>query len=73
MLGTNFRSRRRCSNSVNSLFGGKHANSFIYNECHSRFNAVAAKGKKADESFLIDGQPATAFEICVLFSDTAGR
>ncbi|MBE0421497.1 exodeoxyribonuclease V subunit beta [Pseudoalteromonas nigrifaciens] len=67
-LGTNFRSSSDVVSSVNSLFG-KHANSFIYNDAIP-FNVVAAKGKKADESFLIDGQAATAFEFCV-FSDTA--
>ncbi|MBH0028210.1 exodeoxyribonuclease V subunit beta [Pseudoalteromonas sp. SWN29] len=68
-LGTNFRSSTDIVNSVNSLFG-KHANSFIYNDAIP-FNAVAAKGKKADDSFLIDGKPATAFEFNVFVDEAA--
>ena len=67
-LGTNFRSSSDVVQSVNQLFG-KHANSFIYNDAIP-FNPVAAKGKKADKSFLLDGKPATAFEFCV-FADSA--
>ncbi len=67
-LGTNFRSSSDVVSSVNKLFA-KHDNSFIYNEAIP-FNPVAAKGKKPDESFLIDGKPAKAFEFCV-FNDTA--
>ncbi|HDZ33857.1 MAG TPA: exodeoxyribonuclease V subunit beta [Pseudoalteromonas sp.] len=68
-LGTNFRSSTDIVNSVNSLFG-KHANSFIYNDAIP-FNAVAAKGKKAEDSFLIDGKPATAFEFNVFVDEAA--
>lgn len=67
-LGTNFRSSSDVVASVNALFS-KHDNSFIYNDAIP-FNRVAAQGKKADKSFLIDGQPATAFEFCV-FADSA--
>ncbi|MEL4403030.1 UvrD-helicase domain-containing protein, partial [Shewanella algae] len=52
-LGTNFRSSSDVVQSVNQLFA-KHVNSFIYNDAIP-FNPVAAKGKKADKSFLIDG------------------
>ncbi|MDO6835669.1 exodeoxyribonuclease V subunit beta [Pseudoalteromonas carrageenovora] len=68
-LGTNFRSSTDIVNSVNSLFG-KHANSFIYNDAIP-FNAVAAKGKKADETFIVDGKPATAFEFNVFVDEAA--
>ncbi|MEL0649147.1 exodeoxyribonuclease V subunit beta [Pseudoalteromonas agarivorans] len=68
-LGTNFRSSTDIVNSVNSLFG-KHANSFIYNDAIP-FNAVAAKGKKAEDSFLIDGKPVTAFEFNVFVDEAA--
>lgn len=68
-LGTNFRSSTDIVNSVNSIFG-KHANSFIYNDAIP-FNAVAAKGKKAEDSFLIDGKPATAFEFNVFVDEAA--
>ena len=68
-LGTNFRSSTDIVNSVNSLFG-KHANSFIYNDAIP-FNAVAAKGKKADETFILDGKPATAFEFNVFVDEAA--
>ena len=68
-LGTNFRSSTDIVNSVNSLFG-KHANSFIYNDAIP-FKAVAAKGKKAEDSFLIDGKPATAFEFNVFVDEAA--
>lgn len=68
-LGTNFRSSSDIVNSINSLFS-KYENSFIYNDAIP-FNKVKAKGKKADESFLIDGKPATAFEFNV-FVDEAG-
>ncbi|MBE3673643.1 exodeoxyribonuclease V subunit beta [Pseudoalteromonas distincta] len=68
-LGTNFRSSTDIVNSVNSLFG-KHANSFIYNDAIP-FNAVAAKGKKAEDSFLIDGKAATAFEFNVFVDEAA--
>lgn len=67
-LGTNFRSSSDVVSSVNKLFA-KHDNSFIYNDAIP-FNPVAAKGKEADKSFLIDGKPAKAFEFCV-FNDTA--
>ena len=68
-LGTNFRSSTDIVNSVNSLFG-KHANSFIYNDAIP-FNAVAAKGKKADETFIVDGKPATAFEFNIFVDEAA--
>jgi len=68
-LGTNFRSSTDIVTSVNSLFG-KHANSFIYNDAIP-FNAVAAKGKKADETFIVDGKPATAFEFNVFVDEAA--
>ncbi len=68
-LGTNFRSSTDIVSSVNSLFS-KHANSFIYNDAIP-FNAVAAKGKKADETFTIDGKPATAFEFNVFVDEAA--
>ncbi|MBQ4799342.1 exodeoxyribonuclease V subunit beta [Pseudoalteromonas sp. MMG006] len=68
-LGTNFRSSTDIVNSVNSLFC-KHANSFIYNDAIP-FNAVAAKGKKADETFIVDGKPATAFEFNVFVDEAA--
>ncbi|WP_372760731.1 exodeoxyribonuclease V subunit beta [Pseudoalteromonas sp.] len=68
-LGTNFRSSSDVVNCVNSLFA-KHDNSFIYNEAIP-FNAVAAKGKKADAAFLIDGQPATALEFSVFVDEPA--
>ncbi|MEL0632556.1 exodeoxyribonuclease V subunit beta [Pseudoalteromonas carrageenovora] len=68
-LGTNFRSSTDIVNSVNSLFC-KHANSFIYNDAIP-FNAVAAKGKKAEDSFLIDGKSVTAFEFNVFVDEAA--
>ena len=68
-LGTNFRSSSDIVNSVNSLFS-KHDNSFIYNDVIP-FNKVSAKGKKADESFLIDGKPANAFEFNVFVDEAA--
>lgn len=66
-LDTNFRSSTDIVESVNQLFA-KHDNSFIYNDVIP-FNQVKAKGKEADESFLINGKPAKAFEFCV-FTDT---
>ena len=68
-LGTNFRSSADIVNSVNSLFS-KNKNSFIYNDAIP-FNQVNAKGKKAEHSFLIDGEPATAFEFNVFVDETA--
>ncbi|WP_028835776.1 MULTISPECIES: exodeoxyribonuclease V subunit beta [unclassified Pseudoalteromonas] len=68
-LGTNFRSSSDIVNSVNSLFS-KYDNSFIYNDAIP-FNKVKAKGKKAEDTFLIAGKPATAFEFNV-FVDEAG-
>ena len=67
-LGTNYRSSHDVVESVNRLFS-KYDNSFIYNDAIP-FNRVDAQGKKAEKSFLIDGQPATAFEFSV-FVETA--
>jgi exodeoxyribonuclease V beta subunit len=66
-LGTNFRSSEQVVENVNKLFS-KHNNSFIYNDVIP-FNAVSAKGKKADKSFTINKKAASQFDFCV-FEDT---
>jgi len=66
-LKKNYRSATSVVENINTLFSN-NPNSFIYNK-NIPFVEVAAQGKSADKSLIIEGEEFTSFEFCIFKSD----